>query len=92
MKKVIFNDVRNRVNETNTSTKSIGKTTFLMTIDFCIGGKDYVEKLKNVIKNVGDHKINFAIKFDDKLFCFNKASSSTEFMTICNKHYKKSPT
>lgn len=40
--KVVFNDGLNIVNGTDTGTNSIGKSTFLMAIDFCFGGKDYV--------------------------------------------------
>ena len=53
----------NVINGSVTGTNSIGKSTFMMAIDFCFGGKGYA-KLENVKNNVGIHDINFAFKFD----------------------------
>ncbi len=80
----------NVVNGAEFGTNSIGKSTFLMAIDFCFGGDDYVEKLKNVAKNVGDHEINFAFEFKQQIYYFNRATSNPSIVTICDEHYNKS--
>ncbi len=41
----------------------IGKSTFLMIIDYVYGGKDYVMKSTDVQRNVGNHIIKFAFSF-----------------------------
>lgn len=70
---------------------SIGKSTFLMIIDFVFGGEDYIEKLKNVHKYVGDHEINYTFEFD-KEYYFCRSTETPGFITICDKEYKKTDT
>ena len=38
---------------------SLGKSTFLLVIDFCFGGNDYINIEKETIKIIGDHTIYF---------------------------------
>ena len=42
---------------------SIGKSTFLLAIDFAFGGSDYVEKATDIEKNIGSHSILFTFEF-----------------------------
>lgn len=53
----------NVINGSVTGTNSIGKSTFMMAVDFCFGGSGYA-KLENVKNNVDKHDINFAFMFD----------------------------
>ena len=48
-------------------SNSVGKSTFLMILDFVFGGKDYVNKCLDVQENVGEHRINFTFEFDGEL-------------------------
>ena len=52
-----FNDGLNVVLGDNSGANSIGKSTFLMIIDFVFGGNDYIEKYADGIDQVGLHKI-----------------------------------
>ena len=81
---VIFHNGLNVVNGSETGSNSIGKSTFLMAIDFCFGGKDYYDKLKNVIKNVNHHEINFAFEFENKMYYFCRDTSSPDIITLCD--------
>ena len=44
-------------------SNSIGKSTFLMILDFVFGGSDYVKKCVDVQENVKEHTICFAFDF-----------------------------
>lgn len=70
-------------------TNSIGKSTFLMSIDFCFGGNDYVDVLKDVIKNVGHHTICFTFEFEKK-YHFYRKTDEKEFVYITNEKYEHS--
>jgi len=43
---------------------SLGKSTFLLIVDFCFGGKTYAES--DVKQYIGDHCINFWFRFGNK--------------------------
>lgn len=86
---VIFHKGLNVINGSETGSNSIGKSTFLMAIDFCFGGKDYYEKLKNVIKNVNHHEINFAFQFENQMYYFSRDTSNPDIITLCDSDYNK---
>lgn len=54
---IYFNKTLNICLGPSKSTNSIGKTNFLMCIDFAFGGNDYVEKLDSILKNIEHHEI-----------------------------------
>lgn len=86
--RIAFTNGLNVVEGDDRGTNSIGKSTFLMCIDFAFGGNDYIEKLEDVKKNVGDHEICFAFKFD-KLYYFSRKTNEPEFVYICDDNYNK---
>lgn len=67
---------------------SIGKSTFLLAIDFCFGGETYL-KSKDLIEEVGHHKINFSFEFDGKLFYFSRSTENSNIVNICNENFSK---
>lgn len=66
---------------------SIGKSTFLMCIDFAFGGNDYTDKLKTIKKNVGDHRINFSFKFESGLHHFSRSTHDPKIVYKCDENY-----
>ena len=68
---------------------SIGKSTFLMIVDFVFGGNDYVEKLKNVSKYIGPHEINFTFEFADGPHYFCRSTTTSDIVNICTQGYAK---
>lgn len=68
-------------------TDSVGKSTFLMIIDFVFGGTDYVLKLKNVQKKIGEHRICFAFRFNDEMYYFSRSSVDYNHIQKCDKDY-----
>lgn len=41
----------------NDATNSIGKTTFLLAVDFALGGSTYAKKTSSVLKAIGHHSL-----------------------------------
>ena len=58
-KPIHFHPGLNAVIGDDNGSNSIGKSTFLMILDFVFGGTDYVTKCTDVQENVKEHTINF---------------------------------
>ena len=81
-----FENGLNIVEGADNGSNSIGKSTFLMIIDFCFGGNDYVNVLKDVEKNVGPHTIFFAFSFD-KTYHFARKTDEKDFVYLSSPNY-----
>ena len=77
----------NTVLGTENTENSIGKSTTLLIIDFCFGGKDYVNKAKDVIKNIGHHEIRFAFLLGGEKHYFKRATDTPDSVTLCDANY-----
>lgn len=86
-KEVIFHPGLNTVIGDNIGSNSIGKSTFLMIIDFVFGGKDYILKSTDVQRNIGDHIIKFSFEFNNKRFYFLRNTGELETVSICDNNY-----
>lgn len=69
-------------------SNSIGKSTFLMIIDFVFGGNDYITLDKEIISIVGPHYINFEFKFSEKIFYFKRSTENPNIVEICDNNYQ----
>ena len=71
------------------ASNSIGKSSFLLIVDFVFGGNSYVTKALDVQKKVGRHTICFAFKFDDGVHFFSR--DTVEYMRVykCDEKYNK---
>lgn len=88
--RIRFNPGLNTVLGDKQAENSIGKSTFLLAVDFCFGGGDYLdaEKTKNdVIGFVGNHIIKFAFKFGDRIERYARSTLSPEQIIICDEKY-----
>lgn len=70
------------------ASNSIGKSTFLMIIDFVFGGKDYVTLNNDVERNVGIHEIQFTFQFGDKRYYFSRSTGDHTKVMECNEKYE----
>lgn len=84
---IVFNKGLNVVLGGHSGTNSIGKSTFLMIIDFVFGGDDYVKKDHDVQKNVGQHVINFAFEFDGKDYYFSRSTEDFQYVNVCDEEF-----
>ena len=86
---ISFHDGLNVCKGPDDYPNSIGKSNFLMALDFAFGGSDYVEKLDDVIRHVGQHEIQFAFEFDGDLHYFSRSTANKDIVYICNSDYEK---
>ena len=69
-------------------TNSIGKSTFLMILDFVFGGTDYITKDSDVQKNVGQHSVKFIFEFKGKNYYFSRSTKDFKNINVCDKNFK----
>lgn len=65
---------------------SIGKSTFLFAIDFCFGGDSYCSQ-KELLKEVGNHKINFCLEFDNEPYYFSRSTENSKEVAFCDENF-----
>lgn len=87
-KQIIFNPGLSVILGTNTGDNSIGKSTFLLIVDYVFGGRTYANTT-DIITNVGPHDIFFSFIFEDKLFRFCRNSIHAHAVWKCNDSYEK---
>lgn len=87
-KQIIFNPGLSVVLGTNTGDNSIGKSTFLLIVDFVFGGSTYA-KTMDIINNVGSHDIFFSFIFNGGTFKFCRNNIQSRTVWKCNDSYEK---
>ncbi|MDO4498631.1 MAG: DUF2326 domain-containing protein [Coriobacteriaceae bacterium] len=70
------------------ANNSIGKTTFLLVIDFCFGGSSYATINGDIKENVGEHVIKFAHSFFGTTHYFSRSFRDYKSVCVCNKRYE----
>ncbi len=65
---------------------SIGKSTFLFAVDFCFGGNSYCSQ-KELLEEVGNHKINFCLEFDNEPYYFSRSTENPKEAAVCDKNF-----
>ena len=85
--KIIFHPGLNVVLGGDKASNSIGKSTFLMIIDFVFGGNDYIGKCDDVHRMIKSHKFKFAFSFDSKFYHFIRGTDDSNFVSECDSHY-----
>lgn len=87
-KRIVFNPGLSVVLGTNTGDNSIGKSTFLLIVDYVFGGSTYA-KTTDIINNVGSHDIFFSFIFDGEVFKFCRNSILDHTVWKCDDSYEK---
>ena len=68
---------------------SIGKSTFLLVVDFCFDGDDYINpKICKAKEKLHSHTINFAFKFGNRIDYFCRSTKTPSEIGICDSDYK----
>jgi hypothetical protein len=68
-------------------SNAIGKSTFLLILDFVFGGDDYPKSAKDVIAHVEHHAINFEYEFDGAPYFFSRSTSRPSVVNRCDSKY-----
>lgn len=83
---ITFHGGLNTVLGASDGSNSIGKSTFLLIVDFAFGGSDYIKS--DAVRNVGSHTIEFAFKFGETMKYYARETTDSEQVRICNKNYE----
>jgi hypothetical protein len=87
-KRIEFHAGLNTVLGDDLGSNSIGKSTFLMIIDFVFGGRDYVMLSSDVQKNVGNHLIKYCFIFEGVKYFFSRSTDDAENINECDEKYQ----
>ena len=78
--KITFLSGLNVVLGDDKASNSIGKSTFLMIVDFVFGGDDYISKCDDVGRKIGIHQIKFSFMFDGAIHKFIRDTERPNFV------------
>jgi hypothetical protein len=84
---VKFREGLNIVLGDKVASNSIGKSTFLMILDFIFGGRSYIDKNADVVSNISEHEFNYCFEFQKKMFYFKRGTENYQTVFICDKDY-----
>lgn len=82
---IIFHPGLNTVLGDSSGSNSIGKSTFLLIVDFVFGGEDYAKS--DAVRNIGQHTIQFAFEFNGNRFYFSRSTLDLGSVSVCNSNY-----
>ena len=86
-KPIYFHKGLNVVMGNDTGANSIGKSTFLMIIDFIFGGEDYIKKSIDTQEEVGPHSFEFVFDFEGIEYYFSRSTRDFTKITICDSNF-----
>lgn len=86
--RIEFHKGLNAVIGNESGTNSVGKSTFLMILDFVFGGDDYLTKSKEIHKNLPAHAINFMFEFDGEKYYFSRSTGDPKVVSVCDENYE----
>ena len=86
-KPIYFHKGLNVVMGNDTGANSIGKSTFLMIIDFIFGGEDYINKSIDTQEEVGPHSFEFVFEFDGTEYYFSRSTGDFTKIMICDSNF-----
>jgi len=69
-------------------SNSIGKSTFLLVVDFAFGGRAYA-KSEDIIENVGPHDIEFVHEIDGTSYRFSRTPMEPGSVWRCDAQHEK---
>ncbi len=88
--RIRFHEGLNTVLGDKQTENSIGKSTFLLALDFCFGGDDYLDnKINNTLGFVGNHTINFAFRFNGTIEYYKRSTLNPKVVIPCNEDYEQ---
>lgn len=87
-KKIEFSNTLNVILGTNTGDNSIGKSTFMLIVDFAFGGTTYAAAT-DILDNIGSHDIYFKFVFNQQPYYFCRNNIETNNVWICDENKER---
>ena len=84
---IMFKAGLNTVLGSQSGANSIGKSTFLMILDFVFGGEDYVFRSTDVQEAIQVHVIEFMFEFDGVPYYFSRSTGDHTVVNICDENF-----
>ena len=69
-------------------SNAIGKSMFLLILDFAFGGDDYTKTAKDAFDRVGHHQINLEFEFDGQPYFFFRTTNRPNTINRCDSKYQ----
>lgn len=85
-KKIEFCEGLNVILGTKTADNSIGKSTFMLIVDFVFGGNTYATTT-DILNNVAPHNICFKFEFDGEPHYFSRMNTDSNTIWKCDEKY-----
>ena len=89
---IVFHPGLNVVLGNEQGANSIGKSTFLLIVDFAFGGNDYPQKATDVLRNIKDHRIDFIFEFNNTRYYFSRSTDTFQTVACCNSNFEEQNT
>lgn len=83
---ILFHKGLNVVRGHDSGTNSIGKSTFLLIVDFAFGGETYATD-DGIKEEVTPHTIKFCFLFDGEKHYFSRCTATPNEVNICDENY-----
>lgn len=84
-----FNNSLNVILGDEKAANSIGKSTFLMVIDFVFGGNSFIKFNTDVFDELGHHDYLFCFTFGTENYRFKRNTYKYELIHKCDENYKE---
>jgi hypothetical protein len=68
------------------ATNSIGKSSFLMIVDFVFGGDSLIKHNKDIVKELGEHEYFFTFKFGNEAHRFCRGTLHHDVVYLCDEN------
>lgn len=81
-----FHSGLNIIQGQDSGENSIGKSTFLLAVDFAFGGDTYAEK-STITNKIGHHFINFCFEFENKKYFYKRGTEKPKEVYVCDETY-----
>ncbi|WP_139558311.1 DUF2326 domain-containing protein [Methylotetracoccus oryzae] len=78
----------NVVSGDDLATNSIGKSTFLMLVDFAMGGETFLTHNSDVVNELGHHSYFFQFQFDGVDHFFRRDTDKGDLVFVCDHEWK----
>lgn len=85
---VSFREGLNVVCGDNEGSNAIGKSTFLLIIDFVFGGISYTKLAKDIVENIGHHTFYYEFRFNGEPYFYSRSTEEIQKVAVCDSRYE----
>ncbi|MCF0224620.1 MAG: hypothetical protein HUK20_10145 [Fibrobacter sp.] len=79
---IVFHSGLNVILGGSKADNAVGKSTFLLILDFVFGGDSYIKSNKILFEKVGHHEIKFEFEFGGEKYFFSRSTQKNESKTV----------